>query len=135
MAKNRGAGSIYTYPSTPIDEVKSFMFHEGLHATEYPVGKKFSKSKFSRSQEDSTNPTHLSGLDAILGLTYKTKFITRGQNDYKNQNAEYGAWFEQELLESKKLGKFKGYQLFRGIDFQEENKKEDPGVAKRNKLK
>lgn len=135
MAKNRGTGSIYAHPSTPIDKVKSFLFHEGAHASEYPVGKKFSKSKLAFNPEaDPTNPTHLSGLDAILGLTYKTKFMTRGQNDYKNQNAEFGAWFEQELLESKKLGKLKGYQLFRGIDFIEENKKEDPGLAKRNRI-
>lgn len=132
MAENRGTGSIYAHPSTPIDQVKSFLFHEGAHASEYPVGKKFSRT--SQDSQDPTNPTHLSGLDAILGLSYKTKFMTRGQNDYKNQNAEFGAWFEQELLESKKSGKFKGYQFFRGIDFEEENKKEDPGLAKRNRV-
>jgi len=132
MAENRGTGSIYTKPSTPISEVKSFIFHEGTHASEYPVGKKFSRT--SQGSKDPTNPTHLSGLDAILGLTYKTKFTTRGQNDYKNQNAEFGAWFEQELLESKELGKFKGSMLFRGIDFEEENKKENLRLAKRNRI-
>jgi hypothetical protein len=139
MAQNRGTGSAFFLPSESIDNVENILLHEGLHATEYPVGKVPTIAPgtrgFAFGQESPTNPTHLSGLDAVLGLAYKTKFSTRGPNPYKNQNMEFGAWFEQNLLESKKEGKFKGGMLFRGIDFQEENKKEDPGLAKRNRIK
>jgi len=138
MAENRGTGSAFFRPSESIDNVEDILLHEGLHATEYPVGKVPTITPgtrdFAFSQESPTNPTHLSGLDAILGLSYKTKFSTRGPNAYQNQNMEFGAWFEQNLLESKKEGKFGRGMLFSGIDFQEENKKEDPGLAKRNRV-
>ena len=40
---------------------------------------------------------------------------------------EFGAWFEQQLLQSKDEGEFSGDALFSGINFKKENKKEDPG--------
>lgn len=143
MGQNRGMGGLYSFPSETIDNIENLMLHEGLHATEYPVGKKHTITpgtrNFTFGQKSPTNPTHLSGLDAILGLAYKTKFATKGPNSYKNQNPEFGAWFEQELFESKKLNKFenssfKGSMLFRGINWEEENKKKDAGLAKRNRI-
>ena len=138
MAQNRGTGSAFFLPSESINNVENILLHEGLHATEYPVGKVPTISPgtrgFAFGQESPTNPTHLSGLDAILGLSYKTKFVTRGPNAYKNQNMEFGAWFEQELFQSKKGNEFKGSLLFKGINWEEENKKEDSGLAKRNRI-
>jgi len=138
MAQNRGTGSAFFHPSESIDNVENTLLHEGLHATEYPVGKVPTIAPGTRrltfGQESPTNPTHLSGLDAILGLAYKTKFVTKGPNAYKNQNMEFGAWFEQELFESKKGNEFKGSLLFKGINWEEENKKEDSGLAKRNRI-
>tara|TARA_Y100000385_G_scaffold184524_1_gene190580 strand:+ start:2547 stop:3923 length:1377 start_codon:yes stop_codon:yes gene_type:complete len=136
--QNRDNNSSYFQPSTPISAVKGLLMHEGLHASEYPYGKFKSippgGATFGFSVESPTNPTHLSGLDAVLGLTYKTKFSTRGPNPYQNQNMEFGAWFEQKMLRSKESGKFDSSILFSGINFEEESKKEDPGLAKRNRI-
>ncbi len=135
--QNRSQGG-YFIPTVPIKNVEELSLHEGLHGSEYPYGKIKTTLPGSISgfgQESPTNPTHLSGLDAILGLAYKQELKIKGPNPYKNQNMEFGAWFEQQLLQSKDEGEFSGDALFSGINFKKENKKEDPGLAKRNRIK
>jgi len=134
--QNRSNNSGFFKQTMPIEKVEDLLLHEGLHGSEYPYGKTKTTllgGKSGFNQESPTNPTHLSGLDAILGLTYKQELQIKGPNPYQNQNMEFGAHFEQQLFQSKFSDKLKGSVLFSGINWTKENKKENP-QAKKNRI-
>jgi len=98
------------YRSMPIyssqyggESVEALAYHEGLHGSEFPTGKDKVVIGGGSGFFEKTKPTasYLTGLDAILGMTYKQELNTGGPNDYQDQAMEFGAWFEQEMMEAK----------------------------------
>lgn len=96
--------SIPIYPEENRSRsVEGIIYHEGLHGAEFPTGKDKVVIGGGSGFFEKTKPTasYLTGLDAILGMTYKQELNTTGPNDYQDQAMEFGAWFEQEMMESK----------------------------------
>lgn len=73
------------------------MGHEGMHAANYR-----GITKSNKTITDYDNPAYLMSLDALLGMSIKKEYDSKGKSIYHNRSSEYGAFSIQKALENKK---------------------------------
>lgn len=109
------------YPIVGKGEIDLYgiMGHEGVHAANYR-----GITKNDETITDYDNPAYLMGLDALLGMSIKKEYDSRGMSIYHNRSSEYGAFSIQKALENKEQyerGEDVDFHVFGGSNFQSRN--------------
>ncbi|NDB56554.1 hypothetical protein EB169_12105, partial [archaeon] len=80
----------------PYADLYGTLGHEGAHAAEYRA-----YAKKADALTEIANPSMLTGLDGLLGMSLKKELGTKGMTSYHNIGQEYGAFSIHRAIENK----------------------------------